>query len=468
MICLLLSGCGKEESNKKKPDVTSYEHKILDTLITDTPKDTKVPEASITPEVTSQPTTAVIDGQTFTPVNDEVYISASKVNLRKGPSTEYDVVIQAKSGDTFTRTGKGDKEWDQLLYEGETVYVYSSYIEKVSGSDTDKLGGTTQGNSDMGGLTVVDVEKSMYTYDEMCEDITVLSQTYPDKMKVNKLTTTKDGRWVYEIVIGNEQSEKNIIVQAAIHAREYMTSQLVMKQLEYYLARGEVTSYNNVSYSELFDSVAIHIIPMVNPDGVSISQLGLDGIKSNAIKESVKTWYNTDVQNGATSVQFSEYLTRFKANANGVDLNRNFEYGWDSFKGKTQPGAEKYKGSAPGSEPESAALIALTERLNPVAAISYHASGSVLYWDYGQTGTLREECLELANLLNKQTGYEIKYAQNDPQDAAGYGDFVVMTKNIPSVTIEIGTNAAPLEINEFQSIFDKNFQVFAALAYKYR
>ena len=94
------------------------------------------------------------------------------------------------------------------------------------------------------------------------------------------MTVTKDGRNVYDIVLGNSSSSKNILIQASIHAREYMTAQLVMKQIEYYLANEKTESYDGVTYSELLNSVAFHIIPMVNPDGVTISQLGSTGINS--------------------------------------------------------------------------------------------------------------------------------------------------------------------------------------------
>ncbi len=461
ILCLAISGCSKPKQDNK--DITKYEHQILDSPASQAPK----PEDGVTstpiPTPTTEPSVSVVDGQTFTPVDDEVYISASKLNLRKGPATSYDVVILAQSGDKFTRTATGDKGWDRLLYQGETVYASAQYLKPVKSKEEGNKGGGS-----MSGLSIVDVEKQKYTYEEMCEDLQALSKAYPGKLTVNKLTVTKDGRNVYDIVLGNSSSSKNILIQASIHAREYMTAQLVMKQIEYYLANEKTESYDGVTYSELLNSVAFHIIPMVNPDGVTISQLGSTGINSTLTRNKLKEWYDRDFGNGITTAAFSDYLLRFKANANGVDLNRNFDYGWNEFKGVAEPAAEKYKGISPGSEPETAALISLTEQLKPIVAISYHASGSVLYWDYGQTGELKQSCETLVNLLHSVTGYEKKDSQTDPQDAAGYGDWVVMVKKIPSVTIEIGTKTAPLASSEFKSIFEKNYQVLAALAKQYR
>jgi len=56
-----------------------------------------------------------------------------------------------------------------------------------------------------------------------------------------------------------------------------------------------------------------------------------------------------------------------RTNAHGVDLNRNFTYRWrPSSHGLT------WSGPAPLSEPESVALQALQERLNPVLTVVFH------------------------------------------------------------------------------------------------
>ena len=55
-----------------------------------------------------------------------------------------------------------------------------------------------------------------------------------------------------------------------------------------------------------------------------------------------------------------------RGNARGVDLNRNFPFGWQSLDGL------EYSGPGPLSEPESRAAARLTRRLRPDLAIWFH------------------------------------------------------------------------------------------------
>lgn len=320
----------------------------------------------------------------------------------------------------------------------------------------------------MDDLTIVNTTSSLYSYENMVKDLGKLEATYQGKIKVQAIATTKDKRNVYEVIIGNPNNEKHILIHAGIHAREHMTTLLVMKQMEYYLYCFEFGTYHSETYHELFQNITFHILPMVNPDGITISQYGLGKIKSESIKKDIKEWFKRDKTTGVTTKSFESYLKYWKANANGVDLNRNFNYGWDEFVGLSSPGAEKYKGKTVESEPETKALVELTKRIRPIVAISYHATGSIIYWDYGQEGEIRKTCKALVESISKTTGYEIKYAATDKQDAAGYGDWAVMVEQIPSATIEIGIWQAPLSIREFSRIWNENRQIWASLADHYQ
>jgi protein MpaA len=56
-----------------------------------------------------------------------------------------------------------------------------------------------------------------------------------------------------------------------------------------------------------------------------------------------------------------------RANAHGVDLNRNFPYRW-----RAGPRGTFYPGARPASEPETRAVMRLVRRVRPDMAIFYH------------------------------------------------------------------------------------------------
>lgn len=288
--------------------------------------------------------------------------------------------------------------------------------------------------------------ESMYTYDDMESDLKRLSEKYKNILTLNTLTQTADNRYVYDAVAGNPNSENQYIITASIHAREYITTKLTMKLLIDFL---EDYSGNDVLF---------HFIPMVNPDGVSISQLGEKGIK------------NTDVLNKITEIARSDgktindanYLRQWKANANGVDLNRNFDALWDEYNGPSHPSSDRYKGIFPGSENETAALIKLTKD-NPIkCTVSYHTMGEVIYWYFAQTGELLEKTQSLAKQISNSTGYKTdsNYKNLDP---AGYKDWAISALKIPSVTIEVGHGDNPVDESQINEIYLANKDILKVI-----
>lgn len=309
---------------------------------------------------------------------------------------------------------------------------------------------------------IVDTSKEPYTYEEMCEDLGWLSYAYPDRLSYEMAGQSADGRDIPVVLFGNPEAEQTVFVQAAIHGREHLTALLVMEQLEYYAKNYDTESYEGMTYRDIFSKVCLLVVPMSNPDGVTISQIGTESIRSEELRSLVESFYERD----GAGVTRDYFYRRYKANAKGVDLNRNFAYGWEEFGGAKAPAADRYKGTAPGSEPETQILMELTQSRDTAVALSYHATGSVLYWDFGQTGSFREKCLSFVKTVNGLTGYRIVYAASEKQDEAGYCEWAAGICGIPEVTIEIGTVAAPLPITEFAGVWKRNKEVPVAVAYQ--
>ncbi|HSI61212.1 MAG TPA: M14 family metallopeptidase [Ideonella sp.] len=124
-----------------------------------------------------------------------------------------------------------------------------------------------------------------------------------------------------------------LFVDSAIHAREYATAPLMLD-----FARLLTKGYgNNADATWILDHHEIHLLLQTNPDGRKRAEAGALWRK------------NTDT-----------YCTAGAPLAlQGVDLNRNFSYSWNSTGGVGSSGAkcsETYRGPSASSEPETQAV----------------------------------------------------------------------------------------------------------------
>ena len=152
---------------------------------------------------------------------------------------------------------------------------------------------------------------------------------------------------------------------------------------------------------------------------------------------------------------------RWKANAHGVDLNRNFSTGWNSKVDAATPGADFYNGPNAWSEPETLAVKSALDQRGFIAALTYHSAERTLYWDLSQQGELRDRNQALVTHCHNITGY--KFGEASPLKGLEY-DYMIIDKGIPSVCIETGTVACPLPYSQFKSIWKENKFMMVALA----
>lgn len=83
---------------------------------------------------------------TFQKVKETVVVTASLLNIRKGPSTNTKILGTVSNGTTFRRTGVS-KEWSRILYQGKKAYVFNAYIKK-KGKEND------ESNHDKSGILI--------------------------------------------------------------------------------------------------------------------------------------------------------------------------------------------------------------------------------------------------------------------------------------------------------------------------
>ena len=308
---------------------------------------------------------------------------------------------------------------------------------------------------------IVRTDTTLYTYDEMAADLAEIAARYPDHLTLGSAGTTADGRLLYRVGFGNPDAERSFLIVAATHGREYMTAQLVMKQIEFYAANYETGSFNGVPFAEIFEKNYLVVVPMVNPDGVSISQLGEAGIRNETLRAGLRTVYDRDRASGYTSDAYERYLVRWKANANGVDLNRNFSPGGETVNERNAPSSDFYKGTAPGSEAETQALIGIVNAMPHLqAVISYHSYGDLVYWQYGQPEPLWSANRVLAEHIRNHAGHYLAGYSNE----AGFTNWCIIEKGIRAVVVETGRVPTPLPLSEFADLWQRHRYTWTMLA----
>lgn len=342
-----------------------------------------------------------------------------------------EVLAKIPDGETFQLESWNGK-YARVSYEGMEGYVLTSYMEPESGTYFQEC------------LNVV-TPTDCYTHNQMLYDMNALENAYPDTVTIASIGTSELGRDIPVLLLGDPEAEYHVLLQGAIHGREHMTAWLLMALADYWLDH-DLLSYGDVCW---------HIIPMTNPDGVAISQDG-------ALDETQTAIYKADKAAGFTTLQAAEYAALWKANGLGIDINRNFPAGWESIDDRSVPSSQKYKGEAPFSTAEARALRDYTLAYDFDSTISYHAYGSVIYWEFGNKQPVNDQSESLGEAVSLVTGYTME--GSDSVDGAGYKDWVMEDLGIPSLTIEIGCQEAPLQERELYSIFARNSGVLPAIA----
>lgn len=417
-----------------------------------------------------------------------VSVPVEYMSLRQNPGLGDDVIVQLPAGTYLKWYGESkivdEKEYYKVKVRdsGQEGYVAARFCVNVEFEPS------------LEELTLVETDTTLYTYEMMIQDIEALCDKYPNCISDSIIGYSVDGRELHEVILGNPNAEHHIMMQAGIHGREYMTSQLIMRMLEYYAYYYETAEFDRVSYKDLFDKTALHVVPMTNPDGVTISQSGVQELNDSTLADIVYECYlrdkgtlayeedtNGDMNwvdyykdsnyNKATSgntreITFEEYQTIWKANGRGVDLNNNFDAGWDGIQLKEYPAYGSYKGDYPVSEPESMALVELAYRHDYECFISYHSRGQLIYYDVaGNLPENSQASLNFANLLDNWIKYEpVNTNKGYNVNLGGFGDWVQLVLNKPSVTIESGKRPCPLLIDEFPSMWNRHRESWAMLS----
>ncbi|MBC2727049.1 cell wall-binding repeat-containing protein [Desulfosporosinus sp.] len=265
----------------------------------------------------------------------------------------------------------------------------------------------------------------VYSYEQMRKDAAKIQELYPEAVQLETIGQSVENRELLLLKLG--KGEKKVFLNGSMHAREYMTTSFLMKLIdEYAYAYTYDEAFDNYNVKTLLDNVTLYIVPMVNPDGVNLVQNGLSAVNNPQKVKQMRLFY--------PKLGYASW----KANINGVDLNRNFPVGWDVKSSDTKvPSSQNYKGTQPMTEPEVMAVMDLVKNNSFKIVVSYHTQGEYIFWSDKNCGSFNYLLEPMTNRLVSLTGYEKGGKIHTSGNwGAGIADWTRSLK-IPTFTLEL-------------------------------
>ena len=274
--------------------------------------------------------------------------------------------------------------------------------------------------------------RSDFDYDALMACARLLSAAYPF-LGFSYLGESAAGRGIPLFSLG--EGKKEVYYIGVHHGAERITGAILvqfLRELCAGIAQDAVLFGVNLAY--LLRSRTLYILPMLNPDGAQIAA-------GKADKDSL--FYPRLVAMHGSAEDF----TRWQANVRGVDLNHNYNAGFDAYKqlepslGVTGAGPTRFAGPSPESEPEVGALCNFLRFNHPTALMTLHTQGREIYHTAG--GKCPPGAGAAAKRLAALTGYRLA----EPSGGAAYGgltDYCIAALGIPAFTLECGKGQNPL------------------------
>ena len=355
-------------------------------------------------------------------------------------------------------------QYDILIDDVKKFYV------KRNATATPK--NATCATTGSGGYQAPTVPTNFYTnatyggflkYQDMLDQLDLMATAYPNLITVKtpiSTYTTHEGRPIYHVKISNNASftddltKPNVLYTAIHHAREPLSMAQTVFYMWYLLEN--YTSSEEIQF--LVDNTEMFFVPCLNPDGYLRNE-------------------STDPNGGG---MHRKNMAPVGSNNPGVDLNRNYSYGWGTTGVSFNQNNDTYPGSGPFSEPETQAMQWLAETYGFVSAFNAHTYGNTLLHPIGTTSAefadhhdyfadlCSHMCMHNGYFPQKSSGlYPASGDSDDYQYKVDIG--VNMKDTIYAMTPEIGSDFWPASSEVIPSCQDMVFPnlVHSHMAHKY-
>ena len=278
----------------------------------------------------------------------------------------------------------------------------------------------------------------LMNYNELLNKV----ENFKSKFDVLEIGQTLLKRKIFAVERNLNQNFATAIFVCSIHAREYITTDLVCKMIDDGLFE-DIKDFN------------LSFIICANPDGVELCLNGFSSVPE--IERNVLFEMNNK----------SNDFSLWKANARGVDLNNNFDADFKRVINSGKAGASGYAGEFAESEIETKAIVNYLKEKNPFIILCYHSKGEEIYFNYFQDESRLKRDKFIAERFSKSTGYQIKNPEKT--SSGGLKDYVVQKLKIPSLTIEVGDDSLnhPIGKEHLEEIYERHKFIANDLKFAY-
>ncbi|KAL0871311.1 hypothetical protein ABMA27_005056 [Loxostege sticticalis] len=209
-----------------------------------------------------------------------------------------------------------------------------------------------------------------HTLDVIHNFLDDLEYDYPSICTAGSIGKSLEGRDLKMIKISNSETTNSCVwIDAGIHAREWIAPAVAT-----YIANHIVNNFDTLPTS--VTNKDWYILPVVNPDGYVYSH--------------------------TVDRMWRKNRALVRGQCVGVDLNRNFSYGWGGNGSSCMPNNAFYRGPAPFSEPESRAMrdMLVNSGISFKVYITLHSFGQVIIFPFAFKEDL---CPDYVRLLEGAT-----------------------------------------------------------------
>ncbi len=278
-----------------------------------------------------------------------------------------------------------------------------------------------------------------YDYQTLIKDCNIIRKQFP-KTELFSIGESVMEHKLFCLKVGT--GKRKLFINGAHHSLEYLTSAFIMRFLKEFLTSVEnQTRMFGYDTRLLYERTTLFAVPMVNPDGVDIAIHGID-VTNPHHRELV------------SKVGIHSFNKVWQANANGVDINHNYNAGWKVV--EARPGPTRYSGEEFESEPETKAIVDFVRSEKIDMLLAFHSQGGEIYYDFD--GMAEKHSYALAREFSGLSGYIV----SSPDEVASFGgckDWFIEEFGKAGFTIEIGHGKNPLPLSMLDDLFEENAKI---------